>query len=345
MLNGCLTRNRGLARRSVVAVAAALAFAGLGAGAHADPVKLVFATGIPPQSPIVKDVMEPWAAEANAAAEGEYEIEVVNGFSLANNTNMIDRVSAGVIDIGFGLHGASGLPFDKTMVVSLPMVVNDPVTASDALWTLYEDGVISDEYPDVKVIGLVALPIQGISASKPIESLDGMSGMKIRAVDKVAADTVTALGGSPIALPADEVYQSLDRGVVDGAVVNWLMVGAFKVGEVAQYHQRSVPLGSVPSYFIMNKASYEKLSPKGKEIFDKHIGRYLSEYAGKGQAELAERIEAGIQSNDNQHIMQLSDAERQKWETQLQPVIEQWEARTPNGAEVLSEFKQATGSK
>ncbi|MGX1309280.1 TRAP-type C4-dicarboxylate transport system substrate-binding protein [Amorphus suaedae] len=344
MSNG-LSRNRAALRGGLLALATGLALAGLAAAAQAEPVKLVFATGIPPQSPIVKDVMEPWAAEANAASEGEYEIEVVNGFALANNTNMIDRVKAGVVDIGFALHGASGLPFDKTMVVSLPLIVTDPVQASNALWKLYADGVISDEYPGVKVIGLVALPIQGISSSKPIESLDDIAGMKIRAVDKVAADAVSALGASPIALPTNEVYQSLDRGVVDGAVVNWLMVGAFNVGEVAQYHQRGVPLGAVPSFFIMNEASYAKLSPKGREIFDKHIGAYLSRYAGEGQAALAGKIEKGLESKSDQHIVELSADQRKKWEEKLQPVIDQWVERTPNGAEVLADFQQASGSK
>jgi TRAP-type C4-dicarboxylate transport system substrate-binding protein len=343
-MSSALSKKRAAMRGGLVAVVAALGMAGLGAAAQAEPVKFVFATGIPPQSPIVKDVMEPWAAAANAASEGEYEIEVANGFALANNTNMIDRVKAGVVDIGFALHGASGLPFDKTMVVSLPMIVTDPVRASDALWTLYEDGVIADEYPGMKVIGLVALPIQGISSSKPVESLDDISGMKIRAVDKVAADTVTALGASPIALPTNEVYQALDRGVVDGAVVNWLMVGAFNVGEVAQYHQRGVPLGAVPSFFIMNEASYAKLSPKGKELFDKHIGAYLSKFAGEGQAELAERIEKGLLSKSDQHVVELSDEQRQQWEEKLQPVIDQWVERTPNGAEVLADFQQAAGA-
>lgn len=331
-------------RSCLVAAVAALGLASLGAAARAEPVKLVFATGIPPQSPIVKDVMEPWAAEANAASEGEYEIEVVNGFTLANNTNMIDRVKAGVVDIGFALHGASGLPFDKTMVVSLPLIVTDPVQASDALWKIYEDGTIADEYPGVKVIGLVALPIQGISSSKPIESLDDISGMKIRAVDKVAADAVSALGASPIALPTNEVYQALDRGVVDGAVVNWLMVGAFNVGEVAEYHQRGVPLGAVPSFFVMNEASYAKLSPKGKEIFDKHIGAYLSKYAGEGQAALAGRIEQGLQSKSDQHVVELSDEQRRMWEEKLRPVIDLWVERTPNGAEVLADFQRASGA-
>ena len=132
MSNG-LSRNRAALRGGLLALATGLALAGLAAAAQAEPVKLVFATGIPPQSPIVKDVMEPWAAEANAASEGEYEIEVVNGFALANNTNMIDRVKAGVVDIGFALHGASGLPFDKTMVVSLPLIVTDHAALVDRL--------------------------------------------------------------------------------------------------------------------------------------------------------------------------------------------------------------------
>ncbi len=329
--------SRVLNRLASIAVFSTLA---IGSAAQAQSVKLTFATGMPAVSPIVKSVWEAWANEANAGAQGEFVIEVVNGFTLANPSNMWERTASGVIDIGFGLQGASGLPFAKTTVASLPLVFDDPVKASAALWRLHERGLLGDEYKAVKVLGLAALPIQGISSSKPIRSLDDLAGVKMRAVDKVAADVATALGAAPISVPSNEVYQALSRGVVQAAVVNWLMIGAFKVGEVAPQHQRAVPLGAVPAYLIMNHGSYNKLTPKGKALFDKYIGELAVRKMALGHHELAVRIEAGVKADGKQTILTLPDAEKAKWEARLQTVIESWTTRTDNGKAILAAFRE-----
>lgn len=314
---------------------------GQSAGVFAEPVKLTFATGMPPVNPLASEVMQVWADAANEAAKGEYEIEVVNGFALANYSNMWERVETGVVDIGFGLQGLTGMGFDKTSVVTLPVVVTDPIKSSAALWSLYEDGTIADEYEGVKVLGLASLPVQGISATKPINSLEDIAGMKVRAADRVSADTVTALGGAPIALPTTEVYQALSRGVVEGAVVTWLMVGAFKVGEVAHYHQRGMPLGTLPAYIVMNQAAFDRLSPEGQAALASVSGRHLSDHLAAGHKAVDDRIEAAMNKDEGQHVETLSDDEKALWESKLLPVIDTWKQRTPNGDAVLDAYEAA----
>lgn len=74
--------------------------------------------------------------------------------------------------------------------------------------------MIADEYSGVKVLALFAPPPSGLHSKEPIKNLADMSGGKVRAADKIAADTISALGGSPISVPTPELYQSLNSGVI-----------------------------------------------------------------------------------------------------------------------------------
>jgi TRAP-type C4-dicarboxylate transport system substrate-binding protein len=70
-------------------------------------------------------------------------IQVISGPTLANAANVWERTVSGVTEIGFGIHGAVGLPFPKTTVTSVPFVVQDLTAGSTGLWRLYEKGLIA----------------------------------------------------------------------------------------------------------------------------------------------------------------------------------------------------------
>src|SRR4051812_45642981 len=93
----------------------ALALAALAVCLAATPAPaqtiLKFATTLPPTNPLISQFYEPWAKRVNEAAGTEFQIQVVNGPTLANAVNVWDRVVDGVADIGFGIHGAVNLPF------------------------------------------------------------------------------------------------------------------------------------------------------------------------------------------------------------------------------------------
>ena len=190
-------------RRTVLRLLTAALLAVSAPLAHSQTV-LKFATTLPPSHPLVSGYFDGWAKRVNEAAGGEFQVQVVNGPTIANGVNVWERTVNGVVDIGWGIQGGVNLPFPKTNIMGLPLLVeeNQAAAASVALWRLYASGLIADEYKDVRPIALVASPVQGLSTKSPIAKLEDVKGLKIRASDKSVADIVTALGGSPISVPA-----------------------------------------------------------------------------------------------------------------------------------------------
>lgn len=310
----------------------------LSTAALAQPVVLKFAPTVPPGNITYDKIWAPWAKRINDAAAGEFTIELV-GPAIATTTNVWERTVNGVVDIGSIVLGPSGLPFTKSNVTNLPGIMALDAPASVALWRLYAKGLIAEEYKDVKVLALTAGPRLGLTSTKPIARLEDLKGAKVRAIGKVSADVLTALGASPIALPFGEVYQSLSRGVISGGVVSNMSIVAFKSSEVAKHHTFDVPMGMSPLALVMNKQSYAKLSPKGKAIIDKFSGESESLHLGTAWGQFDETQRAELRAKPDQQFHTLNPQEVARWKAAMEPVYAQWVKETPDGARLLETLR------
>jgi TRAP-type mannitol/chloroaromatic compound transport system substrate-binding protein len=137
------------------------------------------------------------------------------------------------------------------------------IVAADGEWDAVQAGI--DRTPgwdNVIVLG----PMGYLSAenemwsNRKINSLADYDGLKIRTYGewgKVLED----IGAAPLYLPAGEVYQALERGVIDatelgGPALDWV----FGLHEVAQYvYEPGVHSPAAVGDAIWNRASYEAL--------------------------------------------------------------------------------------
>jgi len=66
------------------------------------------------------------------------------------------------------------------------------------------------------------------------EDARGHQGHEAARAGRPAHRDAKALGGVPTLIPMPDVYQSLDKGVVDGAAAPWEAIHAFRLYEVAK---------------------------------------------------------------------------------------------------------------
>jgi TRAP-type C4-dicarboxylate transport system substrate-binding protein len=330
------------ARLRATALAAALVMTVDAASAQ---TTLKFATTLPPNNVVVVKAFVPWVEKINAAAGSEFKIELIHGPTIANAVNVWERTATGVVEIGWGVHGAVNLPFPKSMVATLPLLVEEGHldAGSVALWRLNSSGLAAEEYRDVRPLFLVALPVQGLSSKQPIRKLEDIKGQKVRAADKGAANIISALGASPTSVPAVEVYQALSQGVVTSSIANPIMLGAFRLSEVTKNHIQALPLGAPPGFLVMNKAAYDGLSAKGKQILDRFTGETASREMGAAFEKVALEIRDTIKGQPDQKFTTLPPEERARWVSLLEGMHKTWADSTPDGHKVLAQFKADYG--
>jgi TRAP-type C4-dicarboxylate transport system substrate-binding protein len=324
----------------IASVAAVAALVLLVPRAGAEEIVLKFATTNAPTSRLVTQNLRPFAQRINADGGGILKVETYDGQALANQGNHLDRVLADVIQIGWGLTSTFGGKFPRSDAGALPFVSDDSESASVAFWRVYKSGLLDAEYSDIHPLILSYLTQAGLHLRKPIKTLDDLSGLKIVASGWATGQAITKLGGAPLTIPLNEMYEAMQRGTADGAMVSWTSFNPFKLAEVTVYHVDTT-LGTAPAFVYMAKKKYDSLPAEARAILDRHSGEAESRRFGAwwdgekkaGKADVVARHDA------NRQIVELDAAHAAAWKAKTQSIQDQWAKNVPDGAKVLAAYK------
>lgn len=327
-------------RRVLSLFAAATALTTFAAAALADePVQLRYGDPGPVDASIHTDLVAPWTDKVNKESDGTLAIKDFAGYTLVNMLNTLDRVTSGVADLAFCILGPVSSQFPKTLVATLPFEAENAHEAGLALQRLYDKGIIKDEWTKVKPIGFGVFANTSYHTIPPVKTMADLQGLKVSVQGRIASETLQALGGTPISLPINEVYESLQRGMVVGSAIGWPAAVSFKLTDLAHNHVQA-SLGGEAAVMIMNNQSYAKLSGKAKQAIDANIETPYTNWFNKVIDDTERDNIAITQKMGNQTIYKLPPDELAKWKKQVAPVIDAWVKRTPDGANVLAAFRK-----
>ncbi len=304
----------------------------------AEPMTLKFSFPGPPTSTNLTGGLAPWARDVEKASDGTLKIQIFTGGTIANIRNTYDRLLNNVIDIGYSTPASYGGVFKGTSVVDLPFLVHDIVPGSVALWKLYADGPLAQEYAKVHPLALYLYPGSGLQTKRPIHTMADLKGLKIGVQGITNARLMEHLGGTPITLTTTENYQGLQRGLVDGVQMGWTGFVQFKLQEVTDYHL-DVSFGTPAGFTLMSNATYAKLPAKAKAAVDKYSGEPFSRRMGVALAKTAAFQKNYVAKLPAHHMVSLDSEEEARWEAAAGPVVQEWIKTTPNGAQILAAFK------
>jgi TRAP-type C4-dicarboxylate transport system substrate-binding protein len=318
---------------------AAAACALCASASQAEPVQLKFAFIGPPTGHMHQGGMGKFAEAVNKDAGGEVEVKVFNGPVLGTLGNIYDRLLNGVVEIAYGTMGPIITQFPKSSVSMLPFETQNAREGSLALWSIYQRGLIADEFARVKPLATIGFANVSFHSRKPIARLEDIKGMKISAQSRIMGQVVEAFGGTAISMPVNDMYPALQRGTVDAAATAWPAVQAFKIIEVVTTHIEE-PLGGEGAFVSMNSDVYAKLPAKARAAIDRYSGPIFSEWVGVAiDVSEDEGREIGRKMADHK-LVKLPGAEEARWKRQVQPVTDEWIKATPNGAAVLAGYRE-----
>lgn len=311
---------------------------GLTAGVAMAQSTIKFASGAPGPAPI-NGVLQKWSDDVTAASDGALTIEFVPGGVLGKDGQLYDRVQNGVVDLAWDLQAAYPGEFPATTVAELSGAYDNAGPASTALWNLYADGTIAEEYDAVKVLGIFAFATSTVMVSSPVETLADLDGMKLTTGSLMRQKMMEGLGASPVGLPIYEWYQGISRGVIDGVIETTSIVPAFKINEVAS-HYAELPLGGSTGFVFMNQGTYDNLPDDARAVLDEHTGEVLSRMLGEfwqGAADFGTKLA----KDTGGAFVEFSDEDLAKMRETAAPVTDAWIADTPNGQAIYDAFVAA----
>lgn len=286
----------------------------------AQTVELKLSHYLPAVNAISTDFIANWAADVEKRSNGKVKITVFPaGSSFGQIDRQLDQVKSGVVDIAFGLVGVPRDRLPRTELIELPFLTQDRNVANRALWDVAKKD-LAPEYQGLKLLALTVDMTHLHTKGKPINTLDDLKGLRIRAPSVTVNKILTDIGAVPVNMPPVQVYENLEKGVIDGTVFAWDPIASYRLSEVLDNHVENV-VSAVSFWFAMNDKKYAALPPDVRAAIDAASGDAL---VPRFDGWFQKWSQAGIDAAKarKSRISKLSDADVQRWKKTSEKVVD-----------------------
>jgi TRAP-type C4-dicarboxylate transport system substrate-binding protein len=295
-----------------------------GSPAEAKTINLKFATFFSPKHNMQVDVWEPWAEKINELTKGQVKISMFPGGALGKPGDHYSLAEKGLADIAYILHDYTPGRFPRTTVFELPFMAPNSTKTSVAMWKTFEQSPeFRMEYDKVKLLALFCHPPGHFHTSKkPIRTIEDLSGLKVRTVSPAVTDALKLFGSIPVEMPITETYTAMERGVVDGTVIDWGGFRVFKLDDLTKY-STVTDFYVVTMAAVMNKRKWDKLPDDVKTILTENTGMSLSKWCGEAYDGLDAPSRARVKEKGIE-IIELPEAAKNQLRQQTLVQRENW---------------------
>ncbi len=236
----------------------------------------------PASNPLMTDAFVPWTEEIEKVTQGRIKVRIMKK-TVGSVPAQFDTAMNGQVDIAFGCQSYSPGRFKQYAFVELPGGANSAEATSVAYWRTYNKFFPENsELGGVKLLSLFTHgPGQLFTTGHQITSMNDNKGIKVRGGGVAATRVVEALGMTSIQAPFSKAAEMISNGVVDGAMFDRSIVPA--VGFTRYFKNRFTIKGGLynVSYFVvMNKKSWDALSPEDQSAIDSISGEVFAKSIG-----------------------------------------------------------------
>lgn len=277
----------------------------------AEPITLKISDSFPKGHVIfdsVVNVMIPALEEG-----GKIKVQYFPANQLGAMKDVVESVRGGVADIAYVAPGVIPGRMPVTNLLSLP----GEFTSGEHLakvFTRMVDGSLKREYDKlgIKIIAASGTPpYQIFTRTKVVKGPEDAKGLKLRGGGGDADDFLRDLGVAVINMPASQMYESLQKGVLDGATYLQATAISNHLQEVTKHATEGAPLMSLLALYFVDQKRWDGFSPEIRAIISR-AGEKMAiamgqEYDKRDKTEKAAFIAAGGQ------VQVLTPAEIQRW--------------------------------
>jgi TRAP-type transport system periplasmic protein len=272
--------------------------------------------------------IQPWAKKIEEATKSRVKIDIYASQTLAKGPDILSAVKSGVADIGFCFHGYWPDMTPLYDVVTLPALpYRNAEKGSEVAWKLYEKfPAMQKEFKDVHPLVFWTSPPRFIiTTKKQVKTLEDLKGLKIRISGGPPTEQMKAFGAVPLLMPGTEIYQSLEKGVLDGTDASWEAILSFRFFEVVKYYTIA-SLSSTNFSLVINKEKWESLPKDVQAAISSVSGLEGSKFFGKNwydtveASAIAEIKKGGYQMT----TYALPPAETERWKKATEFIWNAW---------------------
>ena len=289
----------------------------------------IASTGLPTQPPQMasQDFMDYVETETN----GRWKFTLMDSSVLGSDSDILQQVMDGTLQIsGVGATTFS-MYTDLLEVLSLPFLI-DSYEKEYAALESDEYKAICDAVGEELGIKILYTSENGIrhfaTVDQPIHSLADMAGLKLRVPTSVILEeALAALGASPVSINYNELYTSLQNGIIDGEEVNYSTLSGQKHYEVAKY-VTEVGLYCMSGLVIANLDFWTSLTPEDQAILEEGAALAQKNTFEEYVLNIDEEGRAACEEG-GMEITVLSDEQLQEFKDATAYIVDEYAAKDP----------------
>ena len=248
------------------------------ATASAQTIELKFST-INAENNVLAVAHKWWADEIEKRTDGRVTVRIFWADSLVKGVDMLVGTGQGLTDVGVSTVGYYPGQLPLSTVLELPYVterVDAAMRAMNEAYASFEPLREEFESHNVRLLTFVPAPAGIIGTKVPVHSVDDLKGLKLRGFGVINL-SLEKLGATGVAVPINELYVALQRGVVDGwSGTHAESAVALKFYEVTKYMTNPAMGNFAAVHMVVNKDVWDGLPPDIQQIVQEVTDEYIS---------------------------------------------------------------------
>lgn len=318
-------RSRFFSLISISCMTAVMIMAMTVSGYSADKQKLRLASEYPDKHPTIKNAVLPWIKDVKEKSDGNLKIQFFNPNTLCPPKEANAALMSGAADMILtpAQMSARG-KFPVSSVALLPFMASGAESGSLAVLELYNKyPEMQKEYESMKMLWQwVSAPFEVHTSKKQVKSLEDLKGLKLIAWTGDLAKIITELGANPVETTPHDTYLSLQRGMADGVICPIAPMKAYKISDVTNFH---TIVGVLTTHFYagVNLDKWNSLPADMQQVLLETTGEKMTKLSGKTLDDGSAK-DTKWMTEKGHTFFTLSEEERKRWQTKVQPIVDQW---------------------
>ena len=286
-------------------------------------------------------VAEKWLPKLKAMTGGEIEIELLPTGAVVPPKETLDAISAGVLDGG---HEAVSRFTGKNIAYALLADLVSAYDNPDQAQTFCMNGRglellrnLHKKYSNdrVHVVGCSPYARESLPSKVPMRGVSDMKGVKIRAPEGLPAELFKRAGASSVPLPFSEVYNGLDKGIIDAAdASSFSNNDSSGMHEIAKYPIYPGIHSQAVLHLMFNKDVWDGWTPAQQTMVEVWYEAMIADLRRDNDLRDKALVAKYKAAGGDVEIIDWTLAERNKLREVAQGAWESFAERTPEAREV-----------
>lgn len=312
-------------------------------------ITLRLADSLPNGHVIHELVGKPFSELVAKMTDGQVTFQHFPAEQLGKAKDMAQLTVTGVADIAYIVPSYSSDKYPLTAVAELPGIFETECQGSLAFYKVSHNGGILEtkefapnQLRPLVTIALPAYQIQ-LSNSRVVKTAKDLEGLKIRTTGGAMDLMMRSIKGVPVRMAAPEIYESLSRGTLDGAIFSYQSSVSYELGKLLKSGTEGLNFGTAIFTYSIGEAKFRSLP--------ENVRKVLVEAGEKTTREGCKRFEDGEKAATEKikaqglKVIEFGPDDKKAFSEAFKTVAEDWvkdlDKRGKPGTDVFKAFTEA----